>query len=141
MIGWGLPFGLGVKVALPESKVVVLSGDGAFGFSGMELDTAVRHNLRVVIVVGNDRIWGMDYHQQVQLYGKAVATELLPSRYDKMAEALGAHGEYVEEAHQLPGALERALAADKPALVNVCTEPSPSPLTEYIMERKRAAGN
>ena len=63
MIGWGLPFGLGVKVALPQSKVVVLTGDGAFGFSGMELDTAVRHNLRVVIVVGNDSVWGMDYHQ------------------------------------------------------------------------------
>ena len=139
MLGWGISFGVGVQAALPQSKVVVLAGDGAFGFNGMEIDTAMRHNLPMVIVMGCDSVWGMDYHQQVQLYGKAVATELLPSRYDKIAEALGAHGEYVEEAHQLPGALERALASDKPALVNVRTQPSPSPLTEYIMERKRAA--
>ena len=138
MIGWGVSYGVGAQAALPQSKVVVLTGDGAFGFSGMELDTAVRHNLPVVIVIGNDSVWGIDYHQQVQLFGKSVATELLPSRYDKVAEALGAHGEYVEEAHQLPGALERALASDKPALVNVRIQASPSPLTEYIIERKSA---
>ena len=138
MIGWGVPFGVGAQVALPRSRVVVLTGDGAFGFSGMELDTAVRHSLPVVIVVGNDSVWGIDYHQQVQLFGKSVATELLPSRYDKMAEALGAHGEYVEEADQLPGALERAFASGKPALVNVRIKPSPSPLTEYIIEQKSA---
>ena len=138
MIGWGVSYGIGAQVALPQSKVVVLTGDGAFGFSGMELDTAVRHNLPVVIVIGNDSVWGIDYHQQVQLFGKSVATELLPSRYDKVAEALGAHGEYVEEPHQLPGALERALASDKPALVNVRIQASPSPLTEYIIERKSA---
>ena len=138
MIGWGVSYGVGAQVALPQSKVVVLTGDGAFGFSAMELDTAVRHNLPVVIVIGNDSVWGIDYHQQVQLFGKSVATELLPSRYDKVAEALGAHGEYVEEPHQLPGALERALASDKPALVNVRIQANPSPLTEYIIERKTA---
>ncbi len=138
MIGWGVSYGVGAQAALPQSKVVVLTGDGAFGFCGMELDTAVRHNLPVVIVIGNDSVWGIDYHQQVQIFGKSVATELLPSRYDKMAEALGAHGEYVEEPHQLPGALERALASDKPALVNVRIQANPSPLTEYIIERKSA---
>ena len=136
MIGWGVPFGVGAQAALPDSKVVVLTGDGAFGFSGMELDTAVRHNLPVVIVVGNDSVWGIDYHQQVQLYGKSVATELLPTRYDKMAEALGAVGEYVEESHQLPGALERAFTSGRPALVNVRTKPSPSPITDWIIEAK-----
>ena len=138
MIGWGVSYGVGAQVALPQSKVVVLTGDGAFGFSAMELDTAVRHNLPVVIVIGNDSVWGIDYHQQVQLFGKSVATELLPSRYDKVAEALGAHGEYVEEPHQLRGALERALASDKPAVVNVRIQANPSPLTEYIIERKSA---
>ena len=138
MIGWGVSYGVGAQVALPQSKVVVLTGDGAFGFSAMELDTAVRHNLPVVIVIGNDSVWGIDYHQQVQLFGKSVATELLPSRYDKVAEALGAHSEYVEEPHQLRGALERALASDKPALVNVRIQANPSPLTEYIIERKTA---
>ncbi len=136
MIGWGVPYGIGVQAALPDSRVVVLTGDGAFGFNGMELDTAVRHNLPVVIVVGNDAVWGIDYHQQVQLYGKAVATELLPTRYDKVAEALGAHGEYVESADQIPAALDRAFASGKPALVNVMIEPSPSPLTEWIIEQK-----
>ena len=138
MIGWGVSYGVGAQVALPQSKVVVLTGDGAFGFCAMELDTAVRHNLPVVIVIGNDSVWGIDYHQQVQLFGKSVATELLPTRYDKVAEALGAHGEYVEEPHQLRGALERALASDKPALVNVRIQANPSPLTEYIIERKSA---
>lgn len=138
MIGWGVSYGVGAQAALPQSKVIVLTGDGAFGFSAMELDTAVRHNLPVVVVIGNDSVWGIDYHQQVQLFGKSVATELLPSRYDKVAEALGAHGEYVEEPHQLPGALERALASDKPALVNVRIQANPSPLTEYIIERKSA---
>ena len=136
MIGWGVPYGLGVQVALPDSRVVVLTGDGAFGFNGVELDTAVRHNLPVVVVVGNDAVWGIDYHQQVQLYGKAVSTKLLPTRYDQVAEALGAHGEYVESADQIPAALERAFASGRPALVNVMIEPSPSPLTEWIIEQK-----
>ena len=139
MIGFGVPFSLGAQVALPQSRVVLLTGDGAFGFSGMELDTAVRHNLPVVIVVGNDSVWGMDYHQQAQIYGRTVATEFLPTRYDKMAEALGAHGEYVEKAEQLPSALERAFASGKPALVNVRTTPAPSPLTEWAIKIKTGA--
>ena len=136
MIGWGVPFGLGAKVALGDTKVVVLAGDGSFGFSGMELDTAVRHNLQVVVIVGNDGVWGIDYHQQVQLYGRSVATELLHTHYDVVAEGLGAHGEYIEEASQLEGALKRALASDKPALVNVLIKPDPSPFTEYILRVK-----
>ena len=136
MIGFGVPFSIGAKAALPESRVVLMTGDGAFGFHGMELDTAVRHGLSPVIVVGNDSVWGMDYHQQVQIYNRKVATELLPSRYDKVAEALGAHGEYVEDAQQLPGALERAFASGKPAVVNVRTTPAPSPLTEWAIKTK-----
>ena len=139
MLGWGVSYGLGVQAATPGSRVVVLSGDGAFGFNGMELDTAVRNNLPVVVVVGSDGVWGIDYHQQVDLYGRAVATELLPARYDKVAEALGAHGEYVEEGRQLSPALKRAFASGKPAVVNVKTVPSPSPLTEYIIRVKGGA--
>ena len=136
MLGWGIPFGIGARVALPESRVVVCAGDGAFGFNGMELDTAVRHGLPVVVVVGNDAVWGIDYHQQVQLFGAKVATELFPTRYDKVAEALGAHGEYVEEEAQLAPALQRAFSSGKPAVVNVRTRPDPSTLTEYIIEQK-----
>ena len=102
----------------------------------MEIDTAVRHNIPVVIVMGNDSVWGIDYHQQMQLYGRSVATTLLPTRYDKMAEALGAHGEYVSDVEQLPGALSRAVAVDGPSLVMVQTRPSPSPLTEFILKAK-----
>ena len=98
------------------------TGDGAFGFNAMEIDTAVRHNLDVVIVIGSDGVWGIDYHQQVQLYGRAVATELDPVRYDKMAEALGAHGEYVEKPEDIKPALERAFASGKPAIINIVTE-------------------
>lgn len=136
MIGWGVPFGVGAQAALPNSKVVVLTGDGAFGFHPMEIDTAVRFGLPVVFVVGNDSIWGVDYHQQVQLYGRSVATELLPSRYDKIGEALGAHSEHVEEEADLGPALERAFASNKPAVVNVRIRPSPSPLTEHIIRAK-----
>ena len=136
MLGWGISFGIGAQIALPDSRVVVFAGDGAFGFNGMEVDTAVRHNVPVTVIVGNDAVWGIDYHQQVQLYGRAVATELLPSRYDKVAEALGAQGEYVEDAAQLPAALEGALTDPRPSVVNVRITPSPSPLTEYIIQRK-----
>jgi acetolactate synthase-1/2/3 large subunit len=140
MIGWGVPFGLGAKVALPDSKVVLLTGDGSFGFLGMELDTAVRHHLPLIVVVGNDSVWGMDYHQQLKLYGKTVSSELLPTtRYDKLAEALGAYGEYVEEAKELPGALQRAFASGKPALVNVRIKPAPCPLTELAIQLKGGA--
>ena len=123
-------------MCIRDSKVVVLTGDGAFGFSGMELDTAVRHNLPVVIVIGNDSVWGIDYHQQMQLYGRAVSTELLPSRYEKIGEALGAHSEYVETSADLGPALKRSLDSGRPAVVNVRIAPVPSPLTEAIIRAK-----
>ena len=140
MIGWGVPFGIGAKLAAPNSKVVVFTGDGAFGFNAMEIDTAVRHQIPVVVIVGNDTVWGIDYHQQVAFYDRPVATQLLPTRYDKLAEALGAHGEYVESADQLDGALRRALSSEGPAVVNVRTMPSPSPLTDWIVETKLHQG-
>lgn len=136
MIGWGVPFSIGLKVANPNSMAILLTGDGAFGFNAMELDTAVRHAVPIVIIIGNDGVWGIDYHQQVDLYGRAVATELLPTRYDKMAESLGAHGEYVETTDGLEPALKRALSAGKPAVVNIQTIPSPSPLTDWIIRVK-----
>ena len=136
MIGWGVPFAVGAKAALPDSKVVVLTGDGAFGFHPMEIDTAVRFDLPVLIVVGTDSIWGIDYHQQDQLYGRVVATELLPSRYDRIGEALGAHSEHVEDEAGLTPALRRSLDSNRPAVVNVRIRPSPSPLTEAIIRNK-----
>lgn len=136
MLGWGVSYGVGAQAALPDSKVVVFTGDGGFGFNGFEVDTAVRHRLPIVFIVGNDRVWGIDYHQQVRLFGKAVATTMLPTRFDRIAEAMGAHGELVTGPDEMRPALERAFDADGPAVVNVMIEPSPSPLTEWIIERK-----
>ena len=91
MLGWAIPFGIGAQVALPQSKVLVFAGDGSFGFNGLEIDTAVRHNIPAIILIGNDSVWGIDYHQQKQFFGQSIATELLPNtRYDLIAKALGA---------------------------------------------------
>jgi acetolactate synthase-1/2/3 large subunit len=138
MLGWAIPFGIGAQAALPDSRVVVMAGDGSFGFNGFEIDTAVRHRIPVVIVVGNDSVWGIDYHQQVKFFGRSIATELTPgTRYDLVAEALGARGEYVEEAGDVGPALRRALDSDIPSVVNVRTSPSPSPLTRWVLDTKQ----
>ena len=115
-MGVGLPFGLGVKAAHPGKQVMVLHGDGSFGLNGMELDTAVRHGLNVVCVVSLNGGWTADPDRDKP------GRELGYTRYDRMAEALGCHGEYVEEPGQIRPALERAFAAGKPALVNVKTD-------------------
>jgi acetolactate synthase I/II/III large subunit len=104
---------------------VLLLGDGAFGFSGLEFDTMVRHRLPVVAVMGNNGVWALEKHPMELLYGYSVAAELQPRcRYDEVVRALGGHGELVERPGELRGALERAFASGKPALVNVLTDPS-----------------
>ena len=109
----------------PTSQVCLLLGDGAFGFSGMEFDTMVRHGLPVVAVVGNNGIWGLEKHPMEFVYGYSVAADLRPgTRYDQVVEALGGHGELVEKPAELRPALERAFASGKPACVNVLTDPS-----------------
>jgi len=115
-MGVGLPFGLGVKVAHPGKQVLVLHGDGSLGLNAMELDTAARHKINVVCVVSLNGGWTADTQ------GTKPGRDLGYTRYDKMAEALGCHGEYVEEPNQIRPALERAFASGKPALVNVKTD-------------------
>ena len=83
MLGSSLPSALAAQVAYPDSRVFVLSGDGAFGFNAMEFDTAVRHQLNIVEIVGNDSAWGIDRQIQLGLYGRSVATDLLQTRYDQ----------------------------------------------------------
>jgi acetolactate synthase-1/2/3 large subunit len=103
---------------------VLLVGDGAFGFAGMELDTLVRHGIGVVVVVGNNGIWGLEKHPMEWLYGYSVAADLRPgTRYDLVAAALGCEGVLVERPADLRGALVRALESGRPALVNVLTDP------------------
>ncbi len=120
-LGVGVPFAIAAKLVHPQSNVIVINGDGAFGLNGFEFDTAVRFNLPLVSVVGNDGAWGQIRGPQINFYGeeRAVASALARSRYDHVVRALGGHGEYVESPNELRGALERALASGKPACVNV----------------------
>jgi acetolactate synthase-1/2/3 large subunit len=124
-LGSGFGYALGAKLARPDRQVVLLLGDGAFGFGGMELDTLARHDVAVVAVIGNNGIWALEKHPMESIYGYSVAADLRPgTRYDLVAEALGCHGELVATPGELRPALERALAAGRPALVNVLTDPS-----------------
>ncbi len=124
-LGSGPGYALAAKLAHPDRQVVLLLGDGAFGFSGMEYDTLARHGVNVVGVMGNNGIWALEKHPMEAIYGYSVAAELRPeTRYDRMVEALGGHGALVREPGALRGALETAFAAGRPALVNVLTDPS-----------------
>jgi acetolactate synthase-1/2/3 large subunit len=123
-LGAGPGYALAAKLANPDRQVCLLLGDGAFGFSGMEFDTLVRHGVPVVAVMGNNGIWALEKHPMEFLYGYSVAAELQPNcRYDQVVEALGGHGELVERPDELRPALERAFESGKPALVNVMTDP------------------
>lgn len=129
-IGPSLPFALAAKAADPGQPVVAVMGDGTFGFHMAEFDTAVRHGLPVIAVVGNDAKWNAEYQIQLREYGQARThgCELLPARYDKVAEALGGHGELVTRAADLDAALARALFSGKPACINVMIESVASPV-------------
>lgn len=120
-LGVGMPFALAAQLSHPDKRVMIVYGDGSFGLNGFEFDTAVRFNLPIVGVIGNDSAWGQMLRPQVMMYGeeRLVATELAPTRYDKVVEALGGHGEYVTEPDRIRPALERAFASGKPACVNV----------------------
>ncbi len=123
-LGSGPGYALGAKLAHPDRQVVLLLGDGAFGFSGMEFDTLARHGVAVVGVIANNGIWGLEKHPMEAMYGYSVVADLRPgTRYDEVAAALGCHGELVRAPDELRPALERAFAAGGPALVNVLTDP------------------
>ena len=139
MLGSSLPTALAAKVAYPDSRVVMFTGDGAFGFNGMEFDTAVRHGLNIVAILGNDSAWGIDRQIQLGLYGRPVATELLQTRYEQVVQGLGGYGEFVERAEDLEPALHRAFASAKPALLNVAIQQAISPRAEAAIGRRKAA--
>ncbi len=124
-LGTGPGYALAAKLAHPQRQVVLLLGDGAFGFSGMEFDTLARHGVNVVGLMGNNGIWALEKHPMEFLYGYSVAADLRPAtRYDQVVEALGGYGELVERPQDVVPALERAFGAGRPALVNVLTDPS-----------------
>jgi acetolactate synthase I/II/III large subunit len=130
-IGPSLPFALGARAAMPGSPVVAVLGDGTFGFHMAEFDTAARHGLPFVAVVGNDSRWNAEHQIQLRQYGEARAhgCTLAPAtRYDEVAAALGGHGEFVTRVEDLPAALERAFASGRPACINVLIEGAAAPV-------------
>jgi acetolactate synthase-1/2/3 large subunit len=128
-IGAGLAYALGARCAQPEAPVIAVMGDGTVGFHIAEFDTAIRHRLPFVAVVGNDARWNAEYQIQLRDYGpkRLIGCELRPTRYDAVAQAFGAHGELVTEADALPDAARRAIASGKPACLNVMIEGLPAP--------------
>jgi acetolactate synthase-1/2/3 large subunit len=123
-LGAGLGAAIAARVARPSAQVVLLLGDGAAGMSLMDVDTLTRHNLGIVMIVGNNSAWGLEKHPMRALFGYDVATDLAPKTpYDDVAKALGADGETVEKPGELSAALARAFASEVPYLVNVITDP------------------
>ncbi len=124
-LGNGLGYAIAARTVRPDSQVVVMLGDGAAGFSLMDVDTLVRHNLPVVMIVGNNGIWGLEKHPMQFIYGWDVACDLQPeTRYDEVVRSLGGGGEMVTDPDQIGPAIDRAFASGVPYLVNVMTDPS-----------------
>jgi acetolactate synthase-1/2/3 large subunit len=129
-IGVSLPFAIAVQLARPEHPVIAVMGDGTFGFHMAEFDTAVRYGLPVIVVVGNDARWNAEYQIQLRQYGaeRAKNCDLLPSRYDRVVEALGGFGALVTAAADLADALDRAYLSRRPACINVMIESVAAPI-------------
>jgi acetolactate synthase I/II/III large subunit len=124
-LGNGPGYAIAARVARPSSQIVLLLGDGAAGFSLMDVDSMVRHNLPVVMVVGNNGMWGLEKHPMQAIYGWDMACDLQPGlRYDDVVTALGGAGETVTSAADVGPALDRAFASGVPYLVNVLTDPA-----------------
>jgi acetolactate synthase-1/2/3 large subunit len=124
-LGSGPGYAMAAKLARPDRQVILLSGDGAFGFSAMEFDTMVRHRIPVVCVVGNNSVWALEKHPMQNMLGASVAADLgQKTRYDKVVEALGGYGELVEKPDEIRPALGRAFKSGLPACINVVCDPT-----------------
>ena len=129
-IGGAVSMGLAAKLSDPEKTVFVFSGDGAFGFHIMEFDTAIRYNIPVIAIVGNDSRWNAEHVLQMKHYGdtRTIGCELLPSRYDKLVQSLGGFGASVNNLEDLETALRDAIDSKLPACVNVSIEGRAAPV-------------
>jgi acetolactate synthase-1/2/3 large subunit len=129
-IGGSLSFALAARLAEQHAPVFAVLGDGTIGFHLAEFETAVRRKLPFVAVLGNDALWNAESQIQLREYGKdrMHGCELLPARYDLVVAALGGHGELVEKAADLPGAIERSIASGKPACINIMIESIAAPV-------------
>lgn len=123
-LGTGLPYAIGAQLAVGRDRpVCLITGDASFGFHLMELETAVRHSLPVVVIVNYDRLWGAEAAAHVQHIGHMIEVEQAFVRLDRIAEAVGGHGEFVEQPGEIGPAVRRAFASRKPAVVQVVTDP------------------
>jgi acetolactate synthase-1/2/3 large subunit len=124
-LGVGMPFALAAQAARPGEPAFLFTGDGAFGLSAMEVATAVRHNLPVIVIVSNNAGWGDVRYEQDELFGpgRHVASTLPGVRYDSLAQALGGHGERVERLEDLVPALDRAIDSGVCSVIDVQTDP------------------
>lgn len=125
-IGMATPFAIGAAKAAPNRQVVAVTGDGAFGFTGIEIDTAVRHNVAVMIVVSNNGAWAIEVRDQLERFGRVVGTELQFANYAAMAQAFGMQAWRIERSDEIGTALDEAfsaLASGKPVLIDVVTSP------------------
>lgn len=129
-IGASLPFAVAARLACPSATVVAMLGDGTVGFHLAEFDSALRAGAPFVAVVGNDARWNAEHQIQLRDYGpqRLIGCELMPTRYDRVVQAMGGHGEHVEHEDELAGALRRAAASGLPACVNVKLDGQPAPL-------------
>ena len=137
-LGVGLPIGLSAQILRPDSKSVVITGDGSLGFYIGELDTAVRLGLPLVVIVGNDGGWGVERELQRGFYPESdtVACELRRTRYDLVMKGFGGDGAHVTSREQLPDAFRRAFRSEKPFLVNIEIDGAGSPFTQYQINRR-----
>jgi acetolactate synthase-1/2/3 large subunit len=135
--GAGTPLALGMKLAKRDDPVVLLTGDGSFGYYLIEFEAALRQRLPFVAVVGNNSCWGLEYNLQRGLYGDdyVLASELSDVRYDRVISALGGYGERVTSLGDIGPALRRALDSGVPACLDVPVSRAPSPLTEAVIAR------
>jgi acetolactate synthase-1/2/3 large subunit len=134
-LGSGPGYAMAAKLARPDRQVILLSGDGAFGFSAMEFDTMVRHRIPVVCLVGNNGIWALEKHPMQNMLGASIAADLgHKTRYDRVVEALGGYGELVERPEDVRPAVDRAFKSGLPACVNViCDATAEYPRSSVLM--------
>jgi acetolactate synthase-1/2/3 large subunit len=137
-IGSALPNAMALQLAHPDRPVLLVTGDGSLGFYLAELDTLLRYELPIVIVVGNDGGWGLERELQGELCGSTVACELRATRYDRVMEAFGGIGEHIETLDQVAPAVQRAFASRRPTLLNVNIRPGArSPFTQWQVAGKK----
>ena len=124
-LGTGLPYAIGAKLAHPDKPVYCVTGDSAFGFNIQELETAVRNDLPVIIIVAVDGAFGMEKTAQQRMFGRQAdwfGHEHAPVRYDQVAIAMGCHGEYVSKGSEIKSALQRSQSSGKPAVIHAVVD-------------------